>query len=107
MIQRMIGNLMDNAGKWAVKRIRCSVRRADDGWHLVFEDDGPGCSEQDLHLVSDRGTRLDESVHGHGLGLSIVEDIVRLYGGNMRYGRSEGLGGFQAEVILPLQPAAH
>jgi len=100
----LIGNLMDNACKWARSQVHCRIRREGGTWQLQVEDDGPGCSDEELAQVSARGARLDESVSGHGLGLSIVEDIVKIYGGRTRYGRSETLGGFCARVTLTEHP---
>ena len=68
---------------------------------LTIEDDGPGSPDEHLTKVSERGVRLDESVAGHGLGLSIVKEIVQSYNGGIHFGRSEGLGGFKVEVLLP------
>lgn len=100
----LIGNLLDNASKWAASRVSCQIGETDNQWQLTVEDDGPGCSDEELAQVSSRGIRLDESISGHGLGLSIVEDIVALYKGHIHYGRSESLGGFSVRVNLPLHP---
>ena len=68
---------------------------------LRIEDDGPGCPPDQLEALRQRGTRIDESRAGHGLGLAIASDIVAQYGGTLRLGRSEDLGGFLAEAMLP------
>lgn len=96
----LFGNLLDNACKWAVSRVLLQV---EDGPGLAFsvEDDGPGAPEERLAQLSARGVRLDESVGGHGLGLSIVRDIVNSYRGEMSLERSTGLGGFRVWVKLP------
>ena len=96
----LCGNLLDNACKWAKSKVRIT---ASDGSGLKFtvEDDGPGCSAQALGQISQRGVRLDESVEGHGLGLSIVRGIIEAYGGEIEFGRSSALGGFQAVVTFP------
>ena len=93
-LEEMAGNLMDNACKWARRRVR--VRAAPDGARLVLtvEDDGPGLSPEDAPRVGERGERLDESVPGSGLGLAIVRDISKLYAGffapgGLRAGRAE------------------
>jgi len=68
---------------------------------LVVEDDGPGCSAEQLSRIARRGVRLDEATEGHGLGLAIADGIVRAYGGEMHFSRSAALGGFQVSVTLP------
>lgn len=101
----LIGNLLDNAVKWAESLVMVSARSAE-GLLLEFEDDGPGASDAELERLTGRGVRLDESVAGHGLGLSIVQDIVTTYGGELELGRSNRLGGFRARVRLPDQRAS-
>lgn len=101
----LIGNLLDNAVKWAASRVSLSVVM-QDGVHISIEDDGPGCSPEQLHLLTQRGVRLDENVAGHGLGLSIVKDIVETYGGTVTFGDSEDLGGLRASVFLPSREAS-
>lgn len=95
----LLGNLLDNACKWASGRVRC---RIETGEHTacVIEDDGPGCSEADMQRLAQRGVRVDESVPGHGLGLAICRDIVTLYGGALRFDRSPGLGGLRVRAEL-------
>ncbi len=96
----LIGNLLDNAVKWARSLVMVNARYAD-GLLLEIEDDGPGTSEYELTRLTERGVRLDESVAGHGLGLAIVRDIVATYGGELELGRSVRLGGFRVSVRLP------
>ncbi|WP_426994714.1 ATP-binding protein [Methylomonas sp. CM2] len=97
----MLGNLLDNACKWARRRIDVELAFADEVLVRVA-DDGPGCAETELAGLTRRGARLDESVQGHGLGLGIVADIVDSYKGSLHLGRSKALGGFLATVRLPL-----
>jgi len=106
----LVGNLLDNAVKWANGVAMLSVRSTRDageggpdanGILIDVEDDGPGCSPEELARLTGRGVRLDESVVGHGLGLSIVRDIVDTYGGELDLGRSTRLGGLRATVRLP------
>lgn len=97
----LLGNLLDNACQWARSIVRLSAAATDGHLRITIEDDGPGCSPEQLELLTRRGVRLDESRRGHGLGLAIVTEIVEQYGGRLRFGRSPELGGFLAEVELP------
>jgi signal transduction histidine kinase len=74
------------------------MRQAKSGVAINVEGDGPGCPEHELQQLIQRGMRLDESVQGHGLGLAIVSDVVKFYGGRMTLGRSQDLGGLSATV---------
>jgi signal transduction histidine kinase len=96
----LCGNLLDNACKWARSRVLVSVRDGD-GMVLAVEDDGPGCSPEDLDRIAGRGVRLDEAVEGHGLGLAIASGIASSYDAEMRFGRSQALGGFEVTVTFP------
>jgi signal transduction histidine kinase len=99
----MLGNLLDNACKWAKHEVSVDIDFSD-ALIIRVEDDGSGCSESDAKCLTRRGRRLDESVQGHGLGLAIVSDIVNSYQGDFRIGRGKPLGGFLATVSLPLKP---
>jgi two-component system sensor histidine kinase PhoQ len=68
---------------------------------LAVDDDGPGLAEEDVAHVLQRGVRGDERVQGHGIGLAIVQDIVRSYRGELDVGPSKELGGSRFEVRLP------
>ncbi len=100
----LLGNLLDNGCQWARRAVRLTAGTDADGSWLRVEDDGPGCPPDRLELLRQRGTRIDESRAGHGLGLAIVGDIVAQYGGALRLDRSETLGGLLAEVRLPHPP---
>ncbi len=97
----LLGNLLDNACQWAETEVRLTAGADMENLWLRIEDDGPGCPPDQLEVLRQRGTRIDESRAGHGLGLAIAGDIVAQYGGTLRLGRSEDLGGFLAEVTLP------
>jgi len=96
----LIGNLLDNAVKWSRSRVVLKMHD-HDGVVIDVEDDGPGCSPEVLDQLTGRGVRLDESVAGHGLGLSIVKDIVDTYNGRLKLTSSTQLGGLKATVYLP------
>jgi two-component system sensor histidine kinase PhoQ len=99
----LAGNLLDNACKWCRQRVRVSVTRADDDGRrllLTVEDDGPGIDAGDRRRILDRGTRTDERVDGQGIGLSMVREVVELYGGDIRIDASP-LGGARVTVRLP------
>jgi signal transduction histidine kinase len=99
-LDEMLGNLLDNACKWADAEVRLSVIERTDGFALSVEDDGPGIPEQQRAEVFSRGTRLDEQTDGHGLGLGIVRDIVETWGGLLVLGESEW-GGLKVVIELP------
>lgn len=100
----LLGNLLDNAGHWAAETVRLTVAMNAEHLSLRVEDDGPGCPPEQLEWLRQRGTRIDESRAGHGLGLAIAGDIIEQYGGMLTLGRSAALGGFLAEAVLPLTP---
>lgn len=95
----LAGNLLDNACKWAKYRVNLSFY-VNQMVHLIVEDDGPGVSDADIATLTQRGTRLDEAVNGHGLGLSIAQSIAEQYGGQLILRKSNKLGGFCVEAIL-------
>jgi signal transduction histidine kinase len=96
----MIGNLADNACKWADRTVRISARCSGGRVLVQIDDDGRGLDEEQRTLVLSQGKRLDESTPGHGLGLSIVVKLAAIYGGALRLERSE-LGGLAAILDLP------
>mgnify|MGYP002713123394 CR=1 FL=1 len=97
----LLGNLMDNACKWARGRVRCVIEQ-DDALRIRVEDDGPGVDGEFLEQLAGRGVRIDETVDGHGLGLAITKDMVKQYGGGIDFSRSTGLGGLCVSVELPI-----
>ncbi|NCA71623.1 MAG: ATP-binding protein [Sphingobacteriia bacterium] len=98
----LLGNLLDNACKWADGRVRCRLFADGDELVMLIEDDGPGCSPTEIAAITGRGVRLDEEISGHGLGLAIANEIVAGYRGRISFARSPALGGLRAEVRLPL-----
>lgn len=100
-LQEMLGNLLDNACKWAAHRVRVEARAAAGGrLEVAIDDDGPGLPPAVREAVFGRGVRADENTPGSGLGLAIVRDLARLYGGDIALGTST-LGGLRAVLTLP------
>ena len=96
----LLGNLLDNACKWAKSQVRLSIECTTDGYLLKVDDDGPGIEAGQRVQVLNRGTRMDEQVAGHGLGLGIVRDIVDTWGGSLGL-EDSGLGGLCVRIQLP------
>jgi signal transduction histidine kinase len=101
-LQEVAGNILENACKWCRKRVRATAEplAGTAAFTLVVEDDGPGLPEDRREEVLKRGARLDESAPGSGLGLSIVDELARAYGGRVELGQS-AMGGLKVEVRLP------
>lgn len=99
-VEEMLGNLMDNACKWAKSRVIVHCTGAKGRRYLYVEDDGPGIPEDKIEHVLQRGQRLDESKQGHGLGLNIVQELVSLYKGAITLA-SSGYGGLSVKLELP------
>lgn len=103
-LQEVLGNLLDNACKWARHEVEVSAVSVGSGpgsrLRIVIDDDGPGIDPERRAAVMARGARLDESVPGSGLGLAIVGDLVGLYGGSVRLQQAPA-GGLRVEVELP------
>nr|WP_272876096.1 ATP-binding protein [Neoroseomonas soli] len=102
-LAEMLGNLAENAAKWAREGVRLAGA-CDEGKPgvvvLAVEDDGPGIAEDRTEEALARGGRLDTTKPGTGLGLAIVGDLAEAYGGALGLGRSERLGGLKAEIRL-------
>ncbi len=96
----LLGNLLDNACKWARSRVRVTASTDAAVCHISIEDDGPGIALQQAEALLQRGVRLDESQEGHGLGLAIVSDIVDQYGATLALEHSQALGGLEARVSI-------
>ncbi len=99
-LDEMLGNLLDNACKWAKSRI--VVESSVDGPAVVVtvDDDGAGLDDSLMQAVLQRGVRADEAAPGSGFGLAIVRDLAELYSGQVALGRSPA-GGVRARLQLP------
>ena len=98
-LEEMLGNLLDNACKWAKSRVEVSAVPAADRIVVIVDDDGPGLAEDLREQVLQRGVRADEASPGSGLGLSIVRDLADAYGGSISLQPSP-LGGLRASLLL-------
>jgi signal transduction histidine kinase len=106
-LEEMIGNLVDNACKWAQSRVAIEVVSDPPSdpleahtVRIIVDDDGRGLSPSERELVALRGRRLDETKPGSGLGLSIVVELANLYGGGLHLGTAP-IGGLRVELVLP------
>ncbi len=99
-LQEMLGNLLDNACKWAAHRVEVHAHTDGATLTIALDDDGPGLDAPQRDAVMRRGVRADEQVPGSGLGLAIVDDLARLYGGKVELSDSP-LGGLRAALTLP------
>ena len=108
-LMEIIGNLADNAFKWCKREINVTAKyiesKQSGQWDLFIqvEDDGSGVPPEMVNYVTRRGQRADYEIAGHGIGLSIVNDIVQVYGGTLEIGTSQ-LGGAKIIVKLPGSP---
>ncbi len=106
-LMELLGNLLENAYKWCDQRVQLSIkilthpRRRRTGLRIEVADDGPGIAEEKRQNLLQRGVRGDEKITGHGIGLSIVSDIVDAYGGELRIDRHPHLKGAWFVVTLP------
>ena len=106
-LQEMLGNLLDNACKWARRTVRLQVQALAEGADgqqarllVTVEDDGPGIGAKQRALALERGVRLDETVPGSGLGLAIVQELAAMYGGRLDL-EPAVLGGLRVGLVLP------
>ncbi len=104
----IVGNLMDNAYKWCDRQVRVAAQSRpgpkEDQWDILLrvDDDGVGVAPEMVQYVMQRGRRADNDIAGHGIGLSIVRDIVQVYGGTLEITGSE-LGGAAVNIWLPMR----
>lgn len=104
-VLELLGNLLDNACKWAQARVNLEILGVPDGWLIWVDDDGPGMAAEFRSEVLNRGIRLDEQVAGHGLGLAIVRDILDAWHGSLLL-QDSPLGGLRVAVKLPARREA-
>lgn len=99
-LDELLGNIIDNACKWARSKVQAEVNLIDNTLSIKIEDDGPGIAQAEQATVFRPGQRLDETTQGTGLGLNIVQDIMTLYNGDISLYRSK-LGGLGVLLSLP------
>ena len=99
-LEEMLGNVLDNACKWARTRVEIGAAYADHCVRITTDDDGAGVEPAMWDAVLQRGVRADEAAPGTGLGLAITRELAEVYGGNVTLGRSS-LGGLRVTLDLP------
>ena len=100
-LMELIGNLADNACKWAIGQVKISVEKVSCNLIFIVEDDGRGIPKEKRELILNRGKRLDQQAEGQGLGLSIVMDIIKIYKGQISIKQSD-LGGAKFVLQIPI-----
>lgn len=106
-LQELLGNFLENAFKWADRRVLLTARPIYEpaakrpGLYISIEDDGKGIATEDIGKILQRGVRGDERVQGHGIGMAIVQDIIKSYHGELAVDRSPELGGARFTITLP------
>jgi two-component system sensor histidine kinase PhoQ len=98
-LMEILGNLVENAFKWAEQAIQIKAYNDDGKCHISVADDGPGIAQCAIDDILKRGVRADESIAGHGIGLSIVQNIVEAYHGNLNISRSQS-NGTEIKVVI-------
>ena len=98
-LEEMIGNLLDNAGKWATTQVMLRAHRDGGRWTIDIVDDGPGLQPEQIEHALARGVRLDERMPGSGFGLAIVRQMAEGYGGSLRL--ESARPGLKAVLTLP------
>ncbi len=101
-LDEMLGNLLDNACKWARAQVRLTCSKEGEQIVIAVDDDGPGIEPSMREAVMQRGIRADEAAQGSGLGLAIVRDLAEIHGGSISLEESP-MGGARARLTLPAQ----
>jgi signal transduction histidine kinase len=101
-LDEMLGNLLDNACKWARTQVRLTCLKEDEQIVIAVDDDGPGIESSLREAVMQRGVRADEAAQGSGLGLAIVRDLAEIYGGSISLEEAP-MGGARVRLTLPAQ----
>lgn len=104
-MEEIIGNIIENEGKWGRKWINIRIEEVEGEkrkFEIVIEEDGKGIEEEKIEEEIKRGRRVDEKKKGKGMGIEIVKDKVREYGGSMNIGKDE-IGGLDVRVVLKLK----
>jgi len=101
-LDEMLGNLLDNACKWARTQVKITTSREGEKIVITVDDDGPGIEPSMREAVMQRGVRADETAQGSGLGLAIVRDLAGIYGGSILL-EAAPPGGLRARLTLPSQ----
>jgi len=100
-LEETLGNIIENATKWAKSTISITARQRDNSTDITIDDDGPGVSEEQRQEALRTGRRLDTSIAGSGLGLAIAADLLDAYGGSIKLDTSEPLSGLRVTISVP------
>jgi len=106
-LYEIVGNLLDNACKWCTQQVKVTIalnqRKARRDFSVMLEvsDDGPGIPVGKFNEILKRGVRADENIHGHGIGMTIVYELIELLNGKLEGGKSTTLGGMRWNIYLP------
>ena len=101
-LNEIMGNLLDNAGKWSAGYVELSLEQQNGLATIMVTDDGTGVADEEKAYLGQRGLRLDEQIPGHGLGLAIVREIIARYSGQIAF-LTGTKGGLKVRIEIPLQ----
>ncbi len=97
----ILGNLLDNACKWCQSKVKLTIKTSKSSLHIQFIDDGPGIASDMINEITKRGVRADQLTPGHGVGLAIVQDIIDVYNGKIKFSESK-TGGLEININFNL-----